>query len=119
MNEFNAAVTGRHRRSRAEADRLVTEFERSGMGRKAFCLAHGVSLHTLDYYRRQRGKSGSRAAGSILPVELVDGRTAVAAAPMDSRGAFRVVLGGGRRIEVDAGFDAAELKRLIAALEAA
>ena len=88
------------------------------MKRRAFFLAHGVSLHALDYYRQQRCKSGSRASGPILPVELVDGRAAVAAAPLDSHGAFRILLTGGRRIEVDAGFDAAELKRLIAALEA-
>jgi hypothetical protein len=119
MSETGSVVSVRRRRSRAEADRLVVEFERSGMGRKAFCVAHGVSLHTLDYYRRQRCKSGSRAAGSILPVELVDGRAAAAAAPMDSRSAFRVQLACGRRIEVDTGLDATELIRLIAALEAA
>lgn len=52
-----------------------------------------------------------------MPVELVDGRGVGAARGVDSGGAFRVLLGGGRRVEVDAGFDAAELKRLITALE--
>jgi hypothetical protein len=118
MKEMNAAaVRSQHRRSRAEADRLVTEFERSGMKRTAFCLAHGVPTQTLDYYRRRQRGSGGRGSGSIMPVELVEGRAAVAAVPMDSRSALRVLLGGGRRIEVDAGFDASELKRLIATVE--
>ena len=117
MKELNAAeVRSKHRRSRAEADRLVTEFERSGMKRTAFCLAHGVPTQTLEYYRRrQRGSGGD--SGSIMPVELVDGRAAVAAVLMESRGEFRVLVGGGRRIEVDARFDASELKRLVVALE--
>lgn len=107
------------RRTRAEADRLADEFERSGMNRKAFSVAHGVSPHTLDYYRRQRRNPESRISGPILPVELVDGRVATAAAPLNCHSAFRILLASGRRIEVEAGFDAAELQRLIAALEAA
>jgi len=104
-----AAVTAQRRRRRAEADRLVAEFERSGMERKESCASHGLSVHTLDAWRRRSAKI--RADGAMIPVELVDGGAAT--------GAFRVQLAGGRRIEVDAGFDAAELKRLIAALEAA
>ena len=36
---------------------------------------------------------------------------------MEPSGQFRVVLAQGLRIEVDPGFDAAELRRLIAALD--
>jgi hypothetical protein len=49
------------RRSRTEADRLVLEYEQSGLRRKAFCQRHGIALHTLDYYRRQR-RIGLRAS---------------------------------------------------------
>jgi hypothetical protein len=45
----------------------------------------------------------------LLPVELID------ATPKD--GGLRVELGNGRRIHVEAGFDALHLKRLLAALE--
>jgi hypothetical protein len=38
---------------------------------------------------------------------------------MDRSGQFRVVLADGLRIEIDPGFDAAELRRLIAALDSA
>ena len=44
-----------HRRSRAEIERLVSEFEQSGLGRKEFSAAHGLSVHTLDAWRRAGG----------------------------------------------------------------
>ena len=44
-------VIERGRRSQAEAESLVQDFEQSGMSRKAFCGARGVALHTLDYHR--------------------------------------------------------------------
>ena len=43
----------RHRRSRVEAERLVWEFERSGLTRQAFCMQHGFSVASLDKYRRR------------------------------------------------------------------
>ena len=45
------AVDEKRRRSQAEAESLVQDFEQSGLNRKAFCSARGVALHTLDYYR--------------------------------------------------------------------
>ena len=41
-------VALRHRRNWVEGERLVSEFEQSGVGRKAFCVAHGLNVHTLD-----------------------------------------------------------------------
>lgn len=109
------------RRSRAEAERLVSEFKQSGLRRKEFCASHGLSLHTLDAWRRRVAESVSDE--KIVPVELVDGRRA----GVDSKHAenverneqFRVLLSHGLRIEVDSGFDAAELRRLIMALDGA
>jgi transposase-like protein len=121
-----------------EADRLVAEFEDSGQSRREFSQARGISIHTLDAWRRRAGRS--RPGAAILPVELVAGHAARDAnlscterdprrqerareflEPVvgeDMRRALCVVLASGRRVEVGAGFDAAELKRLIAALEA-
>ena len=107
------------RRSRAEADRLVSEFEQSGLRRKEFCAAHGLSMHTLDAWRRRIAGSGSDE--KIVPVEIVeDRRSGMGSEHAESvlrNGQFRVVLAHGLRIEVDPGFDAAELRRLIAALD--
>jgi hypothetical protein len=89
------------------------EFEQSGMTRTAFCRAHGVSAHTLDYYRRMR-RSKAGAKPRLVPVELV-----AATRQASSRGmCLRVELSNGRRIVVEEGFSAALLQSVVAALEA-
>lgn len=114
--DINSVVGGFRRRSRAEADRLVSEFEQSGLGRKEFCAARGLSIHTLDAWRRRMAQSGPRE--EIVPVEIVDDRPArVQAGKARRNGQFRVVLAQGISIEVEPGFEAAELRRLIAALD--
>jgi transposase-like protein len=119
--DAKGAVTGFRRWSRAEADGLVSEFEQSGLRRKEFCAAHGLSVHTLDAWRKRIAESGSQDA--IVPVEIVGDRAAGAgsmqAGSVARNGQFRVVLADGVRIEVDCGFDSAELRRLIAALNGA
>jgi len=109
MRDTRGVVAGR-RRSQGEAERLVRDFEQSGLTRKAFCEARGVALHTLDYYRaRYRTSRAALAAQELLPVDLI-GTPSVS-------GGVRVELANGRRIVVEAGFDASVLKRLIAVLE--
>jgi hypothetical protein len=108
----------RRRRSRAEGERLVLEFEHSGLGRREFCAIHGLSVYTLDAWRRRQRHS--EACEQLVPVEIVEDR----AAPVDSNHngstapiqVFRILLSDGLRIEVDPGFDAAELRRLVATL---
>jgi hypothetical protein len=104
------AVVERHRRSQAEAESLVRDFEQSGLSRKAFCSVNGVSVHTLDYYRhRKRTRGAATAAQDLLPVDLI-GAPCV-------RGCLRVELANGRRIVVEAGFDVSLLQRLVSVLE--
>lgn len=104
------AVVERHRRSQAEAESLVREFEQSGLKRKGFCSARGVALHTLDYYRaRYSMRRAATAAQDLLPVDLI-GAPCV-------RGCLRVELANGRRIVVEAGFDVSLLQRLVSVLE--
>jgi hypothetical protein len=109
------------RRNWAEAAQLVVEFEQSGLRRKEFCAARGLSVHTLDAWRRR----AARPVGDekIVPVELVEacdsGRGRMLACSAEPRGQLRVVLSSGLRIEVEPGFDGLELRRLIVALEAA
>ena len=31
--------------------RRIAAWERSGLGRRAWCASHGVNVHTLDYWR--------------------------------------------------------------------
>jgi len=114
----NGEVRVQRRRSRAEADRLVEEFEQSGLGRKEFSAAHGLCVHTLDAWRKRIAQS--RIQEKIIPVEIVeDGKAALSSmrgGRVSRSGQFRVVLTDGVRVEVEPGFDAAELRRLIAAL---
>ncbi|MFZ0746836.1 MAG: hypothetical protein WAM85_20700 [Terracidiphilus sp.] len=104
------AVDEKRRRSQAEAESLVRDFEQSGLSRKAFCSARSVALHTLDYYRaRHRTRRAAIAGQDLLPVDLIS-------TPPVS-GGLRVELANGRRIVVEAGFDVSLLKRLVSVLE--
>jgi hypothetical protein len=109
MTESSSVAVG-GRRSREEAERLVGEFEQSGMTQTAFCRAQGIALHTLAYYREKHRKQGKPGAAPLLPVELVGSLPT-----RDSH--LRVELANGRRIAVAQGFDAILLKRLLAVLE--
>jgi transposase-like protein len=105
------------RRSRSEAERLVLEFEQSGMTRGAFCKAHEVTAHTLDYYRRKL-RSRGEGAPQLLPVELVGTCVRGSSHGVSPGGLVRVELANGRRIVVEEGFSASLLKSVVAALEA-
>ena len=115
----SGVVAVKRRLSRAEAGRLVSEFEQSGLRRKEFCEAHGLNVFTLDAWRKRIAQS--KTEKKIVPVEIVEDD----AVPLGARqtastgwsGQFRVVLSHGLRIEIEPGFDAAELRRLIAALD--
>jgi len=106
----------RRRRSRAEAEELVREFEASGLTRQAFCAGRGLSVAALDKYRRQvaAATQGTRREGRLVAVEVMPG---VSASKLSS--ALCVELANGRRIEVGGEFDAATLKRLLSVLEQA
>lgn len=117
--DSNRVARVSRRRGRAEADRLVSEFEQSGLRRKEFCTARGLSVHSLDAWRRRVTQSGS--AEKIVPVEIIEDRRAsmgsMQAGSLARNGQFRVVLAQGLWIEIEPGFDAVELRRLIAALD--
>ena len=114
MSETGVRVVARRRRSRAEAEALVREFEASGMTRQVFCASRALSVEALDKYRRRHGHGTSKSEGRLVAVEVM---------PEGSLGkigrALCVELVNGRRIEVGSGFDAATLKRLLTVLEEA
>jgi transposase-like protein len=112
----NSGVVVRRRRSRAEGARLVEEFEQSGLRRQEFCAVHGLNVATLDGWRRRVARRSEDQ--KIVPVELVARRSEERRpvfAPL-REGTLRVLTPGGLRIEVESGFDAIELRRLLAAL---
>ena len=104
----------RRRRSRAEAEQLVVDYEAGGMSRVEFCQVHGLALSTLARYQRRREPGQEEGAGPSrwLAVELSGAHPA-------GVGGLAVVLTGGRRIEVGRGFDARTLEQLVSLLEPA
>ena len=105
-----------HRRSRSEVDRLVAEYEASGLSRQEFCLKHGLALATLDRYRKRRRQGHETSSGNsrLIKVELSDTQQVGGRGPGSE---LAVVLLGGRRIEVRRGFDADMLGELVRVLE--
>ena len=45
----------------------ITAYERSGLGRRAWCEREGVSPNTLDYWRRRLG--GTRSGSALVPIQ--------------------------------------------------
>jgi len=107
------------RRSLAEAQVLVAEFEASGLKRAAFCQQRGLAVGTLDKYRqrvhgrRQLGRRG------FVPVEVVLSTARDGGNDAGCDGVLFVELRSGRRIEVRRRFDAETLQRLLTVLDRA
>ena len=129
MREQHKLERVQHRRSRTEAEQLVEAFESSGLGRREFCLKHGVALGTLDFWRKRRRQERDKVASKrprmrnedvgagvangskLVAVELAGLQENAAG------GGLVVVVSRGRRIEVSRWFDAETLERLLAVLE--
>jgi len=106
----------RRRRARAQWQALVTAYEASGETLRGFCARHGLAVSTFRHWLRRLEQSAavspappppSPRAG-LVPVEVLD-------EPITGSGVI-LVAGGGVRIEVMPGFDAATLTRVLATL---
>jgi hypothetical protein len=113
-------VWGR-RRSRAEAEQVVQEFEASGLRQLEFCRQKGLGLSTLVRYRQwRREKETQEKVGNEnrwLAVEVAGHCGAGGNGVTRTANRLAVVLAGGRRIEVEPGFDAPTLLQLMSLLE--
>jgi hypothetical protein len=114
MGEQAQALEIRRRRSSAEVEQLVSEYEGSGMGRVEFCREHGLSVSTLARYRKRRAQAGSSTAGGWVAVEVSGGGAGLGTGKASG---LAVVLSSGRRIEIGRGFDARTLMQLLSVLE--
>jgi hypothetical protein len=103
------------RRPRGEIRQLVTEFVSSGMEATEFCRRRGLSRSTLYHHLKKRPSESKPASGGIelLAVEVAGGKCSSPIREPE----LAVVLANARRIEVQAGFDAATLARLVSVLE--
>jgi hypothetical protein len=87
---------------------LLDLYRRSGLTRGEFCKQTGMSVSTLDYYRRQESKSQQQQKHRQ---RLVRVKVEAEATIIESR--FTLILANGRRIETGARFDEQALARLI------
>ena len=129
MREKRTLERVQHRRSRTEAEQLVDAFESSGLGRREFCLKHGVVLGTLDFWRKRRRQERDKVASKQPRMRNKDVGAGVASGSRlvavelaglqenAAGGGLVVVVSRGRRIEVSRWFAAATLERLLAVLE--
>ncbi|MBL8749810.1 MAG: hypothetical protein JNK78_11665 [Planctomycetes bacterium] len=92
---------------------LIAEQERSGMTVREFAGSRGITPTTLYWWRSRLG--ARRRPAALVPVEVVDHEVVVARrSPDDS--AFEVEIDGSVTLRIRAGFDEAELRRLMRAL---
>ena len=91
---------------------VASQFEGSGLSRRAFCERHGMALTTSDYYRYRERK---QKAGSVrlLAVSITADDGPVI------RDRIAVVLANGRRIEFRQEFTEGELAHLLRTVEQA
>jgi len=92
-------------RSKREIRRIVEGFAKSGLTRREYCAKHGMTMTTLDYWRRAHRKQKP----TLVPVAIEEAHHPLAG--------FALVLANGRRIESSWSFAEADLRRLIRALE--
>lgn len=81
-------VSGRKRRSREEIQRLMMEFESSGLGQNEFCRRHGLALSTLQrQLKKRRLDQGEAKSSRLVAVELASkGRAPIFATSRISNG---------------------------------
>ena len=92
---------------------MAAECEASDLSRQDFCVQRGVPLKTLARYvaRYRRERPDNDGAPRWVAVEMP--------AKHPNAAELCIVLNGGRRIEVERGFDVETLRRVVVALERA
>lgn len=101
------------RHTAAEIQQIVSEFKSGELTQEEFCRRQGLTLSTLGRYLRQVRASSEASNPGLVAVELAVKKGAKACGGCG----LSVSVASGRRIVVEAGFDAATLQRLMEVLE--
>ena len=93
-----------------EMQRVLQELEESCESVRSFADRRGITESTIWYWRRRLRERDVERDGNVTfaPVRI---------SPSERSSDFEVTLAGGHRVSVPAGFDEAELSRLIEVLE--
>jgi hypothetical protein len=100
-----------HIQSRAVAE-WIQDWRASGLSVRGFCLRRGLAQPSFYAWRRKLERRAAEPATFIPLRILTDARAASAAA-------LGIVLGDGRSVRVQPGFDRATLRQVLAVLEEA
>jgi hypothetical protein len=114
MSEEQEVRRRRRRRTPVEIQQIVSEFKSGDLTQKEFCRRQGLTLSTFGRYLSRAHASSEASKRGLVAVELAvqkDGGKACGGC------ALSVMVASGRRIVVEAGFDAASLQRLVQVLE--
>lgn len=96
----------------AEARVILAALAESGEGLAAFARRHEVDPRRLGRWRSRLGE-GKEASVRFHPVQL----SSVAQPRVPESSGIEIELAGGRRVRVGHGFDAEDLRRVVAVLE--
>jgi hypothetical protein len=111
------------RRSRAEWTADVVQWRKSGLGSAEYAAEHGLKRSSLLWWSSQLGPNTVERAAAVapsttttfVPVRVREDRLGAEASGGTSN--IEVVLCNGRRVRVTGTIDAAELARVLAAVE--
>jgi transposase-like protein len=103
--------------------RIVAEWTQGNEPVEAVAARHGIVAGTLKWWRcelKRRDRGGARPAAGIEP-ELLPVRVTSPCPPAAAKGTvFEVALRGGQRVvRIPAGFDPADVRALVEAVEGA
>lgn len=100
--------------------RMIQRWRRSGMSARAFCEDQGLSEPSLYAWQRTLRQRDAQAT-RFVPVQVLAGdgdETSPAATDAGAAlAALELIVAGGRRLRIGAGFDESTLRRLLALLE--
>ena len=114
MIEEQEVTRRRRRRTPTEIQQIVSEFKNGDLTQIQFCRRQGLTLSTLGRYLKRLRPATEASGDGLVAVELAVKKCDTMHAPGCG---LSVVVASGRRIVVEAGFDAATLQRLVQVLE--
>jgi len=117
----NLKQGGSRRRDRELIRRLLEERRATGESYASVAARTGIPVGTLAWWAHRERQQGARVASPFVEIRVKEDPIAEPQEPTPTSAPFAVEVEPGarvRRISVPTGFDARELQRLVAALEA-
>ena len=108
---------GWRQRSRSEWQRLVAGWPRSGLTQEAYCTRHGISVGSLQRWRRIFAEDAAPQWKAVAPAtEFVPVRL-ICDAPAAPTAELTLVLTDGLRLEIGPECQSETLKRVLGVLQ--